>query len=581
MHLSSLFAVTLREAPAGTETISHQLLLRAGFIRPLGPGLFAYLPLARRTMTKIERVLREELDGIGGQEMQLPVVQPAEIRKTTDPELVRFKDRRERDLTLAATCEAAMAEVARTEIRSHRQLPQLVYHIQTRFRDDPRPRGGLIRAREFTALDAFSLHADAASADAQYRAQYDALLRVFRRCGLPVVAVAAGTDDAIAHRFIYATSEGEDEAVSCDACGYIADRRTATFRKPPGDAEPPMPIEKVATPDAKTIEALARFLNVPRRKTAKAVFLVAAHDEAEGRRERFVFVVIRGDMEVSTAKLATAIGACELRPATDDEIRAVGAEPGYASPIGLANRVGHPSRPLFVIVDDAVPHSPNLVAGANEHGYHLLNTNYGRDYTAHLVADVAAAGEGDACPQCGAPLRLTNGIAIGHVRRLGAHNAEAVGATYLAADGTTRPVMMTGASIGISRLLACIAEAHHDDKGLIWPMSVAPYHVHLVALAGRDGDALTKAEALYRDLQRAGIEVLFDDRAESPGVKFADADLIGLPLRITVAPKSLAAGGVEFKRRDEDIREVVPLDAAVGHARDTLARMAADSAAGA
>ncbi|MFN4294202.1 MAG: proline--tRNA ligase [Thermoflexales bacterium] len=580
MRLSSLFGATLREAPAGAEPAAQRLLLRAGFIRPLGAGLFAYLPLAHRTLTRVEGVLREELTAIGGQEMRLSAALPAEMIKTTDGEAARFTDRKARDLALGASWEAAIAEMVRKEIRSHRQLPQLLFHIQPQFRDELRPRAGLLDAREFTALEAFGVCADEAGAQAQEAALREAWQRAFRRCALPVSIVEAGLGSAIAHRFVYLTSEGEDEIVMCDGCGYAADRRMATFRKPPGEAEPLRPMEKVATPDARTIEALARFLDIPKRRTAKAVFLVATRPAAEGRQARFVFVVIRGDLEVSAAKLAAALGAAELRPATDDEIRAIGAAPGYASPIGLAERIKRAPWPAVVVVDDSVPASPNLVAGANEVGYHLLNTNYGRDYVADIVADIAAPNAGDACPRCGAPLQLARGVSIGHLRRLGAQGAEA-SSTYLASDGASRPAMMLSAGVSISRLMACIAEQHHDDGGLLWPPSVAPYAVHLVALAGRDGDALAQAEALYQALQRAGVETLFDDRAESPGVKFADADLIGLPLRITVAPKSLAAGGAEFKRRDADAREIVPLGEAVRRAQDMLNRMAAEVQAGA
>ncbi|PJF47216.1 MAG: proline--tRNA ligase [Chloroflexi bacterium] len=580
MRLSSLLGATLREAPAGAEPAGQRLLLRAGFIRPLGAGLFAYLPLAHRTLTRIEGVLREELAAIGGQEMRLSAVLPAEMINTTDGEAARFSDRKARDLALGTSWEAAIAEIVRKEIRAHRQLPQLLFHIQPQFRDAPRPRAGLLDAREFTALEALGVCADAASAQAQAEALREAWQRAFRRCALPVRLVEAGADGAIAHRFVYLTPEGEDEIVVCDGCGYAADRRTATFRKPPAEAEPLRPMEKVATPDAKTIEALARCLNIPKRRTAKAVFLVAAHRAAEGRQARFVFVVIRGDLEVSAAKLAAALGASELRPATEDEIRAIGAAPGYASPIGLAERIRRAPWPAVVVVDDSVPASPNLVAGANEVGYHLLNTNYGRDYVADIVADIAAPGAGDACPRCSAPLHLTHGVAVGHMRRLGAQRAE-THPTYLAGDGRSRPILMLSAGVNISRWMACIAEQHHDDRGLIWPPSVAPYSVHLVALAGRDGDALAQAEALYQALQRAGVETLFDDRAESPGVKFADADLIGLPLRVTVAPKSLAAGGAELKRRDADVREIAPLGEVVQRAQAMLNRMAAEVQAGA
>jgi prolyl-tRNA synthetase len=380
---------------------------------------------------------------------------------------------------------------------------------------------------------------------------------------------------------MYLTPVGEDTLVLCDACGYAANRQIATFRKPAAQPEDIKPMQKVATPETRTIEALAQLLGVPKAKTAKAVFLVAAHEDADGWHERFIFAVIRGDMEANETKLANALSASELRPATDDEIRAAGAVPGYASPIGLvetrpstlrqAQGSGGASLQTVVIVDDAIPASPNLVAGANEAGYHLLNTNYGRDYSAHIVADIAAAGDGDACPHCGAPLRTSRGVEVGNIFKLGTRYTQAIGATYLAADGAPRPVVMGSYGIGVGRLLACIAEEHHDDKGLIWPANVAPYHVHLVALAGKDAAVAAQADALYDELTRAGVEVLYDDRTESPGVKFADADLIGLPLRITIAAKALAAGGVELKPRDSEAKEVVPLTQVIERVKDAVA----------
>jgi prolyl-tRNA synthetase len=582
--MSHLFGSTLREAPSGTEAISHQLLLRAGFIRQLGQGLFSYLPLARRSLTKIENILREEIDAIGGQEVTMPVVHPAEIWKATGrwhtvgPEMARFKDRKERDMVLAMTHEEVVADLVKSEVRSYRQLPQLIYHIQTKFRDDPRPRAGLIRVREFTMKDSYSLDADEAGLDKQYRAHYQAYFNIFNRCGLPVIAVGAdvgmmGGSDA--HEFTYLTPVGEDTLVLCDHCGYAANRQIARFAKPAALAEELKPIEKVATPETKTIEALAQLLGVPTSKTAKAVFLIATREDAAGPHESFVFAVIRGDMEVNETKLANAIGATELRPATDDEIRAIGAAPGYASPINLpqGSEPTTSSKPL-IVVDDAIQTSPNLVAGANEDGAHLLNTNFPRDYDATFVADIAAAGDGDACVNCGHALRTSRGVEVGNIFKLGARYTQALGATYLAADGTHKPVVMGSYGIGSGRLLACIAEEHHDDKGLIWPITVAPYHVHLVALAGKDVNVAQKADALYDELQRAGIEVLYDDRAESPGVKFADADLIGLPLRITVAAKSLEAGGVELKRRDSVKKEIVALDGVVTRVKNDTRRMA-------
>ncbi len=570
MRLSHHFGTTLRQAPAGTEAISHQLLLRAGYIRQLGQGLFSALPLAKRALTKIENIIREEMDAIGGQEMLMPVVHPAEVWQATGrwysigAEMARFKDRKDRDLVLAMTHEEVVADLCKTEIRSYRQLPQLVYHIQTKFRDDPRPRAGLIRVREFTMKDSYSLDADEAGLDQQYRAHYQAYFNIFNRCGVPAIAVGSDVGmmgGSAAHEFMYLTPVGEDTLVLCRHCGYAANRQIARFAKPAAAPEPLQPLQKVATPNCKTIEDLANFLGVPKRKTAKAVFMLAGHEEESGTREEFVFVVIRGDMEVNETKLANALHADWLRPATDDEIRAVGAVPGYGSPVGLKN--------VTIVVDDAVPASPNLVGGANEEGYHWLNTNTPRDYVPSLVAEIAAAGDGDACVQCGQPLYTARGVEVGNIFKLGTRYSAAIGATYLAADGTEKPIVMGSYGIGSGRLLACVAEEHHDDKGLVMPITVAPYQVHLIALAGADARVADAAEGMYRALRDAGIEVLYDDRAESPGVKFADADLMGMPIRLTVSAKSLRASGVEMKRRDRAEGVIVP-------ASDLIARVRAE-----
>jgi len=490
----------------------------------------------------------------------MPVAHPAEVWQATGrwysvgPELARFKDRKDRDMVLAMTHEEVVADLCRTEIKSYRQLPQLIYHIQTKFRDDPRPRAGLIRVREFTMKDSYSLDLDEAGLDRQYRAHYQAYFNIFNRCGVPAIAV--GSDVGMmggsqAHEFMYLTPIGEDTLVLCRQCGYAANRQIARFAKPAAAPEDLRPIEKVPTPSITTIEALAEFLGVPRGKTAKAVFMIAGHaEDASGKaREEFVFAVVRGDMEVNETKLGNAIDADWLRPATDDEIRAAGATPGYASPIGLKH--------VTVVVDDAVPASSNLVAGANEEGYHLLNTNTPRDYAATIVADIAAAGDGDACSQCGQPLVTARGVEIGNIFKLGTWFSEAIGATYLAADGAQKPIVMGSYGIGSGRLLACVAEEHHDDKGLVWPISAAPYHVHLVSLAGAEPSVLESAERVYRALLDTNIEVLYDDRDESPGVKFADADLIGIPVRLTVSARSLGQGGVEMKRRDRKELEIV------------------------
>lgn len=583
MRMSRLFSSTLREAPAEADVRSHQLLLRAGLIRQLAAGVFTYLPLARRAMNKIEAIIREEMDAIGGQEITMPVVHPASLWQETgrwyeiDAEMGRFKDRAGRDMVLGMTHEEVVADLVRKVIRSYRQLPALVYQIQTKWRDDPRPRAGLIRVREFTMLDSYSLDADEAGLEVQYERHYQAYFNIFRRVGLPVIAVKSDTGmmgGRLAHEYMYLTPAGEDTLLLCDSCGYAANRQIAVFRKPEPAAEEPLPVEKVATPDCKTIADLAQFLNIPESKTAKAVFMVATMTENQQTVERFVFVVVRGDMELNETKLANAIKARELRPATEEEIRAVGAEPGYGSPVGLDG--------VLVVVDDLIPRSPNLVSGANEAGYHLMNVNYGRDFQASLVTDLVAARDGDACPNCGSSLRAVRGVETGNIFQLGTRYTEKLGATYQDADGVDRPVIMGSYGIGIGRLLACIAEEHHDEQGLIWPVTVAPYPVHLVRLVGKaavDSDGVSQtavlADRLYEELKAAGLEPLYDDREESPGVKFNDADLIGLPIRLTVSDRALKAGGVEMKRRDRSEKEIVPVDDVIERVRQELTELEA------
>ncbi len=570
MRMSNLFSQTLRKAPADTEVISHKLLVRAGFIRQLAAGIFSYLPLARRAMTKIENIMREEMDAIGGQEVTMPVIHSADIWKETGrwyqigSEMGRFLDKNGRDMVLAMTHEEVVTDLVRREIQSYRQLPAMIYHIQTKWRDDPRPRAGLIRVREFTMKDSYSLDADWEGLDKQYRAHYQAYFNIFNRCGVPAVAVGSDVGmmgGSMAHEYMYLTPIGEDTLLLCDACGYTANRQIATFQKPATTTEAPEPLEKVATPHAKTIEALAEFLNIPVSKTAKAVFLVATVTVGTEDVDKFVFAVVRGDMEVNETKLTNAVKAKALRPAHDEEILAIGAEPGYGSPIGVHG--------ALVVVDDIIPQSPNLVAGANEEGFHYLNVNYGRDYQADIVADIAVARDGDACPRCGSPMRTSRGVEIGNIFKLGTRYSDALGATFLDKDGKSKPVIMGSYGIGVGRLLACIAEEYNDEHGLIWPITVAPYHVHLVGLS----KTTNMAEKLYKNLQASGVEVLFDDRQESPGVKFADADLIGLPLRVTVGDRSLKKGGVELKRRGGGASHLVPVDELVSAVQDEIAAL--------
>jgi len=553
MRLSQLFNLTLREAPAEAEVTSHQFLVRAGFIRQLAAGIFTIMPLGRRTLDKIENILREEMNAIGGQEMTMPVVHPADIWKETQrwyqigSEMGRFKDKNNRDMVLAMTHEEVVADLVRKDIRSYRQLPRLIYHIQTKWRDDPRPRAGLIRVREFTMKDSYSLDADWEGLDRQYRNHYQAYFNIFHRCDLPVIAVKSDVGmmgGRMAHEYMYLTPIGEDTLILCANCGYSANRQIALSKKTPPPPEAPLPIEKVSTPNAKTIEALADFLKIPKSKTAKAVFMVATIPAENEEKEVFVFAVVRGDMELNETKLVNTLKAKELRPATEEEIIAVGAVPGYASPVGLKD--------TLVVVDELIPQSPNLVAGANQEGYHLINTNYGRDYQANIIADITAVQDGDACIHCGHPVRTVRGVEVGNIFKLGTRYSDAMGCTFLDKDGVEKPVIMGSYGIGSGRLMACIVEEHHDDNGIIWPITVAPYQVHLVSLGTQTNPQIQlAADKLYDQLIENGFEVLYDDREESPGVKFMDADLIGIPIRITISERSLQKDSVEFKRRDQ------------------------------
>jgi prolyl-tRNA synthetase len=426
----------------------------------------------------------------------------------------------------------------------------------------------LIRVREFTMKDSYSLDRDFQGLDLQYKRHYQSYFNIFGRCKLPVIAVESDVGmmgGNMAHEYMYLTPVGEDTLLLCDECGYSANRQIAEFQKPTPPQEEPLALEKVPTPEMKTIAELADYLDIPESKTAKAVFMIATIQTEEGEQDRLVFAIVRGDMELNETKLLNALGAKNLRPAVEEEIKASGAVPGYASPVGLDN--------ILVVVDDLIPDSPNLVAGANQEGYHFLNVNYGRDFQAGIVIDIAAAQDGDACPNCGHALRAVRGVEVGNIFKLGTWYSEAVGATYQDAEGNEKPIVMGSYGIGSGRLLASIAEEYHDDYGLIMPVTVAPYEVYLVELAGSKAEseqAHQAAEQLYLDLQAAGVEVLFDDRDESPGVKFNDADLIGIPLRLTVGARSLKDGGVEAKLRSEKEKSLYPLAEAVHRTQATL-----------
>ncbi len=583
MRMSRLFSQTLRDVPAEAELPSHQLLLRAGLVRPLAAGIYSYLPLGRRALTKIENIIRTEMEAIGGQEITMPVVHPADIWQKTGrwyqvgAEMARFKDRAQRDMVLGMTHEEVVADLVRQEIRSYRQLPCLLYQMQTKFRDEPRARGGLIRVREFTMKDSYSLDADWEGLDVQYRAHYQAYFNIFQRCHLPVIAVQSDVGmmgGQMAHEYMYLSSIGEDTLMLCDACGYAANRQVAQVRKPAPAPEAALPMEQIATPGTSTIDDLAALLGVSTSQTAKAVFFmatVADPTDAKATREQFVFAVVRGDTDLNETKLINAIAARDLRPAHEDEIRAVGAVPGYASPIGLRQE------PMLVIVDDLIPQSPNLIAGANIVGYHLRHTNYGRDYQAAMVHDIVAAHDGDGCPQCGAVLRISRGVEVGNIFKLGTRYTEALGGTYLDRDGAIKPVIMGCYGIGSGRLLSCIIEEHHDEHGICFPMPVAPYQVYCVALTQRAPEVTEIAERLYREAWAAGIEMLLDDREATPGVKLNDADLLGLPLRLTIGPRSLKAGGAELKPRGASEAVIVPVEQIISTLQAEIARLLVES----
>lgn len=570
MRLSRAFGRTLREAPADADTTGHRLLVRAGCIEQLAAGLYTMLPLGLRVQRKIEAIARRELTGAGGQEVLMPVLQPLELWQRTGrdvsygEELFRLQDRRRRAFVLAPTHEEVVTALLASSTRSHRDLPVTLYQIQTKLRDEPRPRAGLLRTREFTMLDAYSFDVDEAGMDESFATMRGTFERIFARCGVPVVPVLAdsgaiGGKESV--EFVLLAPTGEDTVVRCGRCGYAANGERAEFRRDavtvagqpapvvPLDSRDPM--EPVETPGVKTIEALADFLRIDPRQTLKAVFYWAERGAATAPGEgglgatpepgELVFVGIRGDLAVNEVKLRRALGCESLRLATDGEVAAAGIVAGSASPVGVIG--------LHTVVDLSVPQGVNLVAGGNRPDVHLLNVNYGWDFTADVVADIGAASAGDGCVRCGGPLTLERGIELGHIFKLGLTYSPALGARYLDREGQQQPMWMGCYGIGIGRALAAAVEASHDAQGIIWPPPLAPYDVHLVALNADNADVARAAGDLYGALQGAGVDVLFDDRLESAGVKFNDADLLGLPLRVTVGPRGLRQGEIEIRRR--------------------------------
>jgi prolyl-tRNA synthetase len=560
MRYTQLLLPTLKEVPAEAVVASHQLLLRAGFIRKLAAGIYSFLPLGLRTVHKIERIVREEMNRAGAQEVLLPAVQPAEIWEESGrwsqygPELLRFQDRKGASFCLGPTHEEVITDLVRREVRSYRQLPVNLYQIQTKFRDEIRPRFGLMRGREFIMKDAYSFDVDAQAARQSYQAMYEAYRRIFTRCGLRFRAVEADTGNiggTLSHEFQVLAESGEDQILSCDACDYAANVEKAELA--PMEAPPTMGVSlqaltRVATPGHHTVEQVTAFLGVAPQALVKTLIFVV-----DGKP---VAVLVRGDHDANPLKVKALLGATEAELASDEVVTEVTqAPPGFAGPVGL--RI-----PLYV--DRAVASLSNFVAGANEADFHYVGVNLGRDFQPTQVADLRLAQAGDGCPRCGrGRYESFRGIEVGHVFFLGTKYSEAMHATYLDAQGHEHPISMGCYGIGITRTMAAAIEQGHDANGMNWPMSIAPYHALVVPLQMRDERVATTAEAIYRELAEAGVEVLLDDRDERPGIKFKDADLLGIPLRVTVGQKTLAQGKVELKRRgEEEVKLIPPAEAA-------------------
>jgi len=555
MRFSKLLTKTQREIPAEADTASHQLLLRAGMIQQLAAGVYTYLPLGWRVLKKIESIIRDEMDKAGGQEISMPVLQPIELWQKTGRDaafgegLFTLKDRKERTLALGPTHEEVVTDLVAHQVRSYRDLPQLIYQIQVKLRDEPRPRGGLIRVREFIMKDLYSFDADQEGLDKSYNIMMQAYQNIYRRCGLKTMLIEADSGaigGKASHEFMLIAESGEDEIIFCD-CGYAANAEKAVSLKKRAEGGKKLPFEEVSTPGKESIEEVATFLGIPESQTLKAVFYMADGE--------LVFVVIRGDTGVNEVKLKNLLGASELRLARDDELKAAGIIAGSASPVGLKG--------FKIVADESVESGTGFVAGANKPGYHIRNAMRPRDFTADVVADIALARAGEDCVKCGGTLKSVQGIEVGHIFKLGTFLSQALGASYTDAEGVSHPIVMGSYGIGLGRLMAAAIEQNHDERGIIWPMPIAPYQVYLCTIKQEESAVMQTAEKLYSELEEAGIEVLFDDRLESPGVKFNDADLLGIPLRMTVSPRTLKENSIELKKRTEKDTELVPLSQAV------------------
>ena len=546
MRATQLYAPTLRESPAEAELISHKLMYRAGFIRKAAGGIYSYLPLGWRTMKKIMQIIREEMDAKGGQEIMMPITQPAVMWKESGrwsvygDEMMRLKDRHGREFALGPTHEEMITTLIRDEVRSYKQLPLMLYQIQNKYRAEIRPRFGLMRSREFIMKDLYSFDRDVDGMNISYDKMYDAYSRIFERCGLKFRAVEAD-NGAIggghSHEFTVLAPSGESSIAYCENCNFAASDEKAELKIIQAEPEELKSLEKVKTPDCHTIEKVKNFLNVPIEKTIKAV---AFMDDDE----RLILTFVRGDHEVNEIKVLNAVeGANHLYMAGDKLIETAGTVAGFMSPIGISNAI--------IVVDQSVMLMSNAVAGANEVDAHFINVTPKRDFDAGkiIVADIRMVQAGDPCPHCGAPLKMTRGIEVGQVFTLGKKYSEALHATFLDEDGKEKPFEMGCYGIGVGRTMAAAIEQNNDADGIIWNRAIAPFEVVIVPVNAKDDKQLALAEEIYNELAKSGVDVLIDDRKERAGVKFKDCDLIGYPLRVTISPKTLESGKIEVKVR--------------------------------
>ena len=560
MRLSKMYVRTLRELPAEAEIPSHILLLRTGMIRKLASGIYGFMPLGWRSLHKIENIIREEMDKSGAQEILMSAIQPAELWEESGrwsaygPELWRIKDRNGRDFCLGPTHEEIFTDIVRDGVSSYRQLPLNLYQIQHKYRDEARPRFGLMRSREFIMKDAYSFDKDQEGLDKSYDDMYDAYTRIFTRCGLtfrPVEADSGAIGGNASHEFTALSEVGESDIAYCENCSMAANVEKAACRdaEPSPESEAMLELQEVHTPGTKTIEEVAAFLNIDKTKTIKAL-LFEKYDE-DGKADGYVAAFVRGDRDLNMIKLVNALNIPEHAIAFADESKleaAIGAIGGFTGPIGLHD--------CTVVVDSELVGLKNLCAGACKTDHHILNVNYGRDYEGDIVTDLKVLKEGDPCPVCGAPIKHTRGIEVGQVFKLGTKYSEAMNATYKDENQQDHPLVMGCYGIGVSRTLAAVIEQHHDEDGIIWPVSVAPYHAIVTLVKPKDEEQAKIAEEIYQSLLAAGVEAVIDDRDERPGVKFKDADLLGFPIRITVG-KRAGEGIVEYKlRRDSDKTEI-------------------------